>query len=127
MPEHNHPWEPLSADLAEAEDLQDEDIPEWQISEVENARKVQDSDRYLRLPDKFDVHEWDIMRRFSEQRRNPRQSDELLEAINGKGAFRFFHSTIRRLGIEKQWYAYRDSALMEIAKDWLQKNGLAYK
>jgi len=67
------------------------------------------------------------MRRFSEQRRNPRQSDELLEAINGKGAFRFFHSTIRRLGIEKQWYAYRDSALMEIAKDWLQKNGLAYK
>jgi len=46
-----------AADLAEVEDLQDEDIPEWQISEVENARKVQDSDRYLRLPDKFDVHE----------------------------------------------------------------------
>jgi hypothetical protein len=116
-----------AADLAEDEDLDEEEIPDWQIAQVEDARRVQDSDRYLRLPDKFDVHEWDLMRRFSEDRRDPRQRNDLIDAIHGSGAFRFFNSTIRRLGIEKEWYRYRDSTLMEIAKNWLQKNGLAYK
>jgi len=37
------------------------------------------------------------------------------------------NSATRRLGIEKEWCRYRDSALMEIAKHWLQENGLAYK
>ena len=116
-----------AADLAEADDLESEDIPEWQFEEIENARKVQDSDRYVSLPDKFDVHEWDIMRKFSELRQDPLQRSELLEAIHGSGAFRFFKSTLHRLGIEKEWYDYRDSTFEEIAKDGLQQNGLAYK
>ena len=116
-----------AADLAEADDLESEDIPEWQFEEIENARKVQDSDRYVSLPDKFDVHEWDIMRKFSELRQDPLQRRELLEAIHGSGAFRFFKSTLHRLGIEKEWYDYRDSTFEEIAKEWLQQNGLAYK
>jgi hypothetical protein len=56
--------------LAEDDDLDDEEIPEWQIGQIEDARKVTDSDRYLRLPDKFDVHEWDIMRRFSRDKKD---------------------------------------------------------
>ena len=116
-----------AAELAEDEDLDGEEIPEWQTDQIEDARKVRNSDRYLRLPDKFDVHEWDIMRRFSETRTRPRQRNELLDSIHGTGAFRFFNSTIRRLGIEKEWYRYRDSTLMEIAKNWLRGNGLAYK
>ena len=48
-----------AAGLAEDKDLEDEVIPDRQI-----APRVQDSDRYLRLPEKFDVHEWDLMRRF---------------------------------------------------------------
>ena len=116
-----------AASLAKDEDLDEEEIPDWQIAQVEDARRVQDSDRYLRLPDKFDVHEWDLMRRFSEDRRDPRQRNDLIDAIHGSVAFRFFNSTIRRLGIEKEWYRYCDSTLIEIAKDLLQKNGLAYK
>ncbi len=116
-----------AADPAEADDLEIDDIPDWQFEEIENARKVKDSARYISLPDKFDIHEWDIMRRFSELRQNPRQRSRLLEAIHGSGAFRFFKSTLHQLGIEKEWYDYRASAFEEIAKDWLQQNGLAYK
>ena len=47
------------------------------------------------------------------QRRQHREwvRQELLEAIHGAGAFRMFRSTIRRLGIEKSWYLFREEAL----------------
>ena len=52
---------------------------------------------------------------------------ELLEATHGAGAFRMFRSTIRRLSIEKRWYRFREEALAEIARDWLEAHELPYR
>jgi hypothetical protein len=73
------------------------------------------------------LHEWSIMERFGQGRESARERDELLDSLHGRGAFRMFKSAIRRLGIEQQWYRFRDSALEEIAKHWLESNGLDYE
>ena len=41
--------------------------------------------------------------------------DDLLRAIHGAGAFRNFKDTVRRVGIESAWFAFRTNALRQIA------------
>ena len=59
------------------------------------------------------------MERFSESVDNDDWSSQLLTAISGRGEFRYFKDTIHRLGIQKDWYAFRDEAFREIARDFL--------
>jgi len=35
--------------------------------------------------------------------------------------------TLIRVGLEKEWYAYRYLALMKIAEEWCEDNDIAYK
>jgi Uncharacterised protein family (UPF0158) len=81
----------------------------------------------LELPDKFEVNEWSIMEDFSLSVTSNRIRDDLLTAIAGKGAFRYFKDTIRRHRIEQEWYAFRDEALREIAKDWCEENHVPWR
>jgi hypothetical protein len=74
---------------------------------VRVARTVLESGDCLALPDKFEIHEWALMERFSISEAREDRRDELLDAIHGAGAFRSFRSTIRRLGIEDEWFAFQ--------------------
>ena len=111
--------------LAEGESL--DDIPAWQREVLPKIRAVLESDRFLELPDRFDIHEWSIMEGFARGQDNDRIRQELQDAIHGAGAFRMFRSLIRRLGIEQSWYQFREKALREIARDWLEEHKLRYK
>ena len=112
-----------------AEDTEDslEDVPEWQRQLLPKVRAVLANDRCLELPDRFDIHEWSIMEEFARAQASERKRQELLDAIHGAGAFRMFRSTIRRLGMEESWYKFREHALEEIARDWLEEHKLPYK
>jgi len=89
-------------------------------------RAALESDRFLELPDRFDIHEWSIMERFSRAQNIEQIRGELLNAVHGAGAFRAFRSAIRRLGLEQSWYQFRDEALAEIARSWLEEHKLQY-
>lgn len=104
-----------------------DELPDWQRESVARIRRVLDSGRALRLPDAFDVHEWEIMRRFSSFREDPDTRAELLDAIHGRGAFRLFKTTLARLGLRDEWYAYRDNALRDIARDWLEVHEIPFQ
>ena len=80
-------------------DDEDLDTPEWERESIERIRKVLDSGRAIALPGKFEIHEWDLMRRFSLWVEDPDESAELLKAIHGTGAFRLFKMTTDRLGL----------------------------
>jgi hypothetical protein len=111
-------------DLQLAEDDPDADMPDWQRDVVAEARKVLESKDWIALPSKFDINEWEIMDRFGRSLSKAAERTEIADAIHGNGAFRNFKGTIRRLGIEEAWYAYRQRALEDIAREWLAEHGL---
>ena len=93
------------------------------ISEkIDNGRKT----RYFALPDKFDIHEYSIIERFVYDMPSGRLQDEFERAIDGRGAYRRFKSTLRYYGMEQQWYDFLYEAHREIAIGWCDDNGFEY-
>ena len=101
--------------------------PEWQRELILKAGEVLGSDDFIPLPSQFDIHEWDIMRRFCSSVDQEDLREELLEAIQGSGAFRRFSLLIDRYDLEQSWYRYRMEVLEEIAVKWLEENSLSYQ
>jgi Uncharacterised protein family (UPF0158) len=110
-----------------AEDESWERAPAWQRELMPKIRAALEGDRWLELPDRFDIHEWSIMERFSRAQKIERIRSGLLNAIQGAGAFRAFRSAIYGLGLEQSWYQFRDQALADIARSWLEEHQLEYK
>src|SRR6266566_4629408 len=108
----------LLREAEESDDDEEPDLPAWQKQEWETARRIVSTDRFLRLPTKFDVHEWSIMQDFAHSVESDRIREELLNALHGTGALRYFKDTLRRHRIEKAWFTFRDEALERIAIDW---------
>lgn len=63
-------------------------------------------ERYLRLPTKFEIHEYHIMEEFIWTLKGDR-ADKLEHAIQGRGAFRRFKDMVDRMGISQQWYDFQ--------------------
>ena len=113
-------------DLWAAERGEDEEIPDWQVDTIAELKRMQTTEDYLKIPDQFEIHEYKIMERFCLSVPDEDISNELLDKIRGRGAFRNFKDAVYDFGIEKDWFKYRDKAYREIAVDWLEFNELAY-
>ena len=103
-----------------------EDFPAWQHDAIRIASEMLETDNYLPLPTKFDIHEYRIMERFCYSVDDDDMRDDLCNAIRGRGAFRRFKDTIHAYGIADDWYTYRDDALREIAIAWCEEHGIQY-
>ena len=116
-----------SLEAAEREDDLD-DYSDWEREEIELARKILDAEEtdFLRLPSRFDIHEYKIVRDFCSSVGDQEISDALLIMIKGSGAFRRFKEAIDRFGIVDQWYKYRDAANKVKAVEWCEENDIAY-
>lgn len=114
-------------ELVESEVAHEEDLPDWQRDWLSEIQEVLRSDDYIPLPTKFDIHEYEIMRRFCLSIEDDELREELLYAIQGSGAFRRFKDMIYRRGIKEAWYSYRKAAIEDIAIEWLTEQGIAYK
>ncbi len=108
------------------EEEPDEDWPQWQVEAQAYARRVLGSGDFIPMPGKFEIHEWSIMERFARSLDNVRYSDELLDAIHGRGAFRMFKNIIARRGLREAWFEFRYDALAEIAIDFLEEHNIPY-
>jgi hypothetical protein len=115
----------LLREAEEAVDDEEPNLPEWQQQEWKIAKRIVSADRFRKLPTKFDVHEWAIMEKFSQEVKSDEVREDLLRAIHGAGAFRMFKDAIRRHRIEAAWFAFRAEALKQIARDWCEENHIA--
>jgi hypothetical protein len=104
-----------------------EGVPDWQAEMLPKVREVLESEDFLALPGKFEIHEYRIMERFCLEFEDAGVREVLLRAIRGRGAFRRFKDVLHERGIAEAWYAYREQALEEIAVGWLEANGVAYR
>jgi len=112
--------------LDSADDFDDSDLPDWHLENLAHTRDVLDSQDWVRLPSKFDIHDWALMEDFSQSVDDPALRDELLAAIRGPGAFRHFRDAVDRHGIRDSWLDFKLTALEQIAASWLDRLGVAY-
>lgn len=111
-----------SLSLGEAEPEELESLPDWQKEEAELAVQIQTTDRYLALPDRFDVNEWEIMNEFAQQVKPDKIQTTLLGVIHGNHPFRRFKDQIATHNMWDQWNQFRRQAFEEIVKDWCDEN-----
>ncbi len=95
-------------------------IPDWQKELVEKAKMILADDDYIELPGRFEINDYSIMERFCYSVEDERVQNALLQAIKGKGAFRYFKDRIHEEGLHDDWFAFRDNALKQIAADFLK-------
>ncbi len=112
--------------LAE-EETDESELAEWEAEMLPQLREIAAGGDWAALPDKLDIHEWEIMRRFAEAADSEDLSARLLRAIHGKGAFRMFRATIEDAGLVEEWYQFKHEALKTIARDALEELGVPYK
>ena len=113
------------ASMAESDDW--EDAPEWMKELLPKVKRALDDDRMLELPDRVHIDEWRMMQDFALEEEHCRCRAELTSAVHGEGAFRRFKDAIRRLGLEAAWYKYREAAFEQVAREWLEENGIQYR
>jgi uncharacterized protein UPF0158 len=114
-----------------AEDLQTviEDLPDWQREAIKLARSVreQEGKRYLALPDKFDVHEWAIMDRFSGTLKDAQMRNDFHGGIRGTGAFRLFKHLLTEYNLWDAWNRFKQVELRQMAIEWCEENDIAFR
>jgi hypothetical protein len=103
-----------------------EDGDELEFFEDEDLLKdiLDHPEVYKVLPSRFDINEYEIMKDFAASMPG-RPGEDLLAAIRGSGAFRRFKDAVYRKGLEKDWFAFKEKKLMDLARDWCGENDLA--
>ena len=104
-------------------------MPDCQKEEVETARAIVNysGDRFIDPPGKFEFNEYRHMERFIGALPDAKAAEELWRAIKGHGAFHRFKDTLYRLGIQDQWFGFRDEAMKEFVVAWAEANAVPYE
>src|SRR5882724_6147793 len=69
-----------------AEDPCWEEAPAWQREMMPKIRAALESDRFLELPDRFDIHEWSIMERFARAQKHRANPGRAVECYSRSGS-----------------------------------------
>lgn len=116
----------IEDDMADYEEMvfdKEYDIPDWMEDEVELALDIflYERDRYVRVPERNQAHCFKAMREFAEQVNESSLKEELLEALDGKGAFRRFKDALEPYPKErKQWYGFNAKMVKKEIKEWVE-------
>ena len=110
------------------EEYDEEASPEMTEEQIlQYAFEVEDNwERYVALPNAYDIDEHSIMKTFAVQQEKPEIKEKLLEALNGSASLRHFRRQIKEFGLETLWLEQRQKEFLEIARQWCLENGLLY-
>lgn len=114
------------ADRLAEDELDRDDLQDWEQDFLPKVREAMHDPSWLELPSQWDLHEYKMMETFCYSVENDEHRDQLLQAIRGSGAFRYFRDTADRLGLTEDWYAFRDQAYEDRAVEWLEAHDIPY-
>ena len=80
--------------------------------------------RWLHVPCEGSRAGWEDMRTYAARLPQSRLSEELLGAIEGRGAFRRFGDLVRRQGLLESWQAFSEDRQRGRARAFLAENGI---
>lgn len=109
-----------------------EDPPDWELSDwmkeaIEEARQVEAGygTRYIRVPQADTREDYRDMERFISTVRNSELRDRLWQAIEGRGAFRYFKDVLAEHPAEREhWFSFKDRCIYERVADWLESEDI---
>ncbi len=93
----------------------------------ELAEEIDTTDKYLRLPDQYEIHEYRIMEEFAYSVEDGPHQNKLLQALHGRKAYRRFKDAIIYLGIDQNYYAFREHKFYQMAIEWCEYNQVPYQ
>ena len=101
-----------------------EKLPEWEREDVDSATAivVDSGERFLRVPTKFDFHEYHQMERFIDGLEDHAAAEQLWRAIRGAGAFRRFKEIADRLDLLNAWYEFREECMKAFVREWAKEH-----
>jgi len=103
------------------------DIPDWMEDEVELALEILlgEDERYVRIPGRESLMAYKSMADFIETVKDPFLKEELLNALDGKGAFKRFKGVLLAYPKErKRWHGYNAKAMKREIIEWLASIGV---
>lgn len=104
-----------------------DDLDDWQQDGINLAEELfYNKDDFIALPGKYEINDYRIMQNFSFSLTNEKNQRKLIQALQGRGAFRRFKDQVDFLGIEEEWYSYRNEEYRTIAKEWCEENNIDY-
>ena len=90
---------------------------------IEEAKRVEEGygTRYIQIPQADTREDYGDMERFIATVHNDHLRDQLWQAIQGRGAFRYFKGVLYEHSTEQErWYAFKDRCVYERIADWLE-------
>jgi len=91
------------------------------------AEEIDTTNKYVRLPNQYEIHEYEIMEEFAYATPNPRYQEKLIRVLRGRKPYRNFKDAIYCLGISESYYAWRLITLCKKAKNWCEENEVPYE
>ncbi|MEW6569900.1 MAG: UPF0158 family protein [Nitrospirota bacterium] len=103
------------------------ELPDWIFDEVDLMLQtlLDESGRYVRIPERDSGSAYRSMAEFIETVGDPNIKEELIDALNGKGAFKRFKDALIRYPRErKRWHGYNAKAMRKDITEWLRSLGI---
>jgi len=103
-----------------------DDLPDWMAEAAADLRRVTESEDFIPLPDKVEIHEYGLMEEYCLSVADDRLGGMLRDAIRGRGAFRRFKDIVTREGVRDDWFEFRHRALLAVAVEFLTANDIPF-
>ena len=99
-----------------------------EIGAEDLAKGLEESpDRFLALPERYEIREFNMMEVFCTSLNHAGQRDGLLQTLKGSRPFRRFKDRLNCLGLAQDYYDFRLQELRQLAIRWCQAKGLPYQ
>ena len=95
------------------------------IAEQEEIYERLDEHGFFRLPTQYDRHDYRIMEDFVSSL-SPEPRSHLSRVMHGQGAFRRFKDTVINIGLDNDWYKWRDDSYRKMAVEWCEEHEIEY-
>ncbi len=104
----------------------DETAPEWIIAGRPRVKQILESEEFLEMPSKFDLHEDNMMTSFCETVEKEDVKNYLLKTLKGNHAVDNFNQSIEKFDLGKKWITHRDNSMKEIAVKFLNDHSIPF-
>ena len=98
-----------------------------EYEELINKIEDDEEERYYYLPSLYVFHDSELIEEYINGVKNEKIQEELEDKFYGKGKYRSFKETLRKYGIEDDYYNFREKYLENMAIEWCEKNNIEYE